>query len=135
MELDKIRELVKMVEESQIQEIELSNRGETIRISKAGAAQFSIPAPAQAIPIAPTAQATAPTPAVAAGEIAEPGAASRGENTKDVQSPMVGTFYQSPSPDAEVFVSVGDKVKKGDLRWFCRMLTVLMIRLKIVSWP
>ena len=57
-------------------------------------------APAAAVPAVPAAAEAAPQPAVPAGE--------------PVTSPMVGTFYRSPSPEAKPFVQVGDTVKKGD---------------------
>ena len=104
MDLDKIRELVKLVEESQIQELEIGNRGETIRISKGGAAVVSpaTVAPAPSMPAAPV-EAVAPAPAAAPTTL------------RELPSPMVGTFYRAPSPDAEVFVKTGDQVRAGDV--------------------
>ncbi len=111
MELDKIRELVQLVEDSQIQELELSNRGETIRISKTGGAHVAAPGP-QPVPVVASPAPAAATPAPAA---APAGNAPRGDNLKDISSPMVGTFYRSASPDSEAFVRVGDRVEKGDV--------------------
>jgi acetyl-CoA carboxylase biotin carboxyl carrier protein len=116
MELDKIRELVKLVEESQIQELELGNRGETIRISKGGAA---VVAPAQN-PVLPTPEGGAPAPAQAAAP------ASAAESTlRELTSPMVGTFYRAPSPDAEVFVKTGDQVRAGDVLCIVEAMKVM----------
>jgi acetyl-CoA carboxylase biotin carboxyl carrier protein len=100
MELDKIRELVKLVEESQIQELELGNRGETIRISKNVSGQ--VLAPAVAPPAAVPTGSPEPTNAPAS-------------NLSELVSPMVGTFYRSPTPEAEAFVKVGDVVQAGDV--------------------
>jgi acetyl-CoA carboxylase biotin carboxyl carrier protein len=101
MELDKIRELVRLVEESGISELELSNRGETIRICKQGAATV-IAAPTPAPAVASVAPAAAATPASTA-------------TGQEVASPIVGTFYRSPSPDADSFVEVGQHVSRGDV--------------------
>lgn len=119
MELDKIRELVQLVEQSRIQELEISNRGETIRISKAGPAAI-VPASLAAVPPVPTDAGSSPEGAPAGGaktggEAAAGSAAARGENVRDVSSPMVGTFYRAPAPDADPFVRVGDRVEKGDV--------------------
>jgi acetyl-CoA carboxylase biotin carboxyl carrier protein len=125
MELDKIRELVELVERSQIQELELSNRGETIRISKVPAVTV---APAA---YAPAVAAPAPVPAALAGQAngggtsAAPAPPALGENIRDVSSPMVGTFYRAPAPDAEPFVRVGDRVEKGDVVCIIEAMKVL----------
>ena len=116
MELDKIRELVRLVEESQIQELELSNRGETIRIAKAGAASpMMVQAAAASMP------AVAPSPAAAAATPA-PAAPSAG---REVTSPIVGTFYRSPSPESEFFVKVGDRVSVGDVLCIVEAMKVM----------
>ncbi len=104
MEVDKIRELVRLVEESGITELELSNRGETIRICK-GSGGAALPQPLPAAP-APTAVPAPPAPPVEA----EPRASGH-----EINSPIVGTFYRSPSPDTDPFVQVGDRVAKGDV--------------------
>jgi len=107
MELDKIRELVRLVEESQIQELELGNRGETIRISKTPSGQVVAPSVAPAPAPAPAAPAPA-TPA--ASEVPAPAG-----NMKELVSPMVGTFYRAATPESEPFVKVGDVVQTGDV--------------------
>jgi acetyl-CoA carboxylase biotin carboxyl carrier protein len=120
MELDKIRELIRLVEDSQIQELELSNRGETIRISKAAsAAAAAHPAP-MVVPVAGGLPATLARPpsspvAVEAAPPATPAPARSGESLREIASPMVGTFYRAPSPDADPYVRVGDRIDKGDV--------------------
>jgi acetyl-CoA carboxylase biotin carboxyl carrier protein len=116
MEMEKIRELIQLVEDSQIQEIELSQRGETIRISKGGAvAPLAAPAPAAAPPVAAT-----PAPAPAA-EVPEPSRAGLTE----VTSPIVGTFYGAASPESAPFVEVGQRVMPGDVLCIVEAMKVM----------
>lgn len=108
MDLRKLKKLIDLVEESGIAELELTEGEEKVRISRqpAGGQQMMQYAPAympQMMQHAP--QATAPAPVVAAA------AAVDGHVVK---SPMVGTFYRSPSPDAKSFVEVGSSVSAGD---------------------
>ena len=108
MDLRKLKKLIDLVEESGISELELTEDGEKVRISR----NFAASAPAQQYNYAPPAHYTAAAPAPAAAtEAATPAAADEGHAVK---SPMVGTFYRSPSPDAKAFVEVGDTVAIGD---------------------
>jgi acetyl-CoA carboxylase biotin carboxyl carrier protein len=110
MDIRKIKKLIELVEESGIAELEISEGEESVRISRNGTAA---PAPvhyAAPAPVAAVAPATAATPAPAAAAEAAP-AVPAGHQ---VLSPMVGTFYRSPSPDAKSFVEVGQTVKAGD---------------------
>ena len=111
MDFDKIRELVRLVEESQIQELELSQRGETIRISKQGSGPVAGHAPLMMPAAAPSAPAPSPGPAPA--EEATPAAPAA--SGREVTSPIVGTFYRAPSPESDPFVKVGDHVGVGDV--------------------
>ncbi|EJG1635353.1 acetyl-CoA carboxylase biotin carboxyl carrier protein [Vibrio parahaemolyticus] len=109
MDIRKIKKLIELVEESGIAELEISEGEESVRISRHGtaapapvhyaAAPVAAPAPIAA-PVADAPAAEAPAAAVPAGH--------------QVLSPMVGTFYRSPSPDAKSFVEVGQKVNAGD---------------------
>ena len=111
MDIRKIKKLIELVEESGITELEVQEEEGTVRIS--GAAPAVAPAAIQyaAAPVAPVAApAAAPAPAAAAPEEA-PAAEVSGHQ---VRSPMVGTFYRSPSPEAKAFVEVGQTVKVGD---------------------
>ena len=113
MDISKVRELVKMVEESGIEELELIQGETTIRIQKS-APHATAPAPAPVhiqAPAAPAASvAAAPAPAEApAAPATDPGRA----RYKDVRSPIVGTFYRAPSPDSPAFTNVGDRVQAG----------------------
>jgi len=100
MDLRKLKKLIDLVQESGISELEVTEGEEKVKIVKSGGAAIAYATPAPA----PT-PALAPVPAVPAGEI--PGHV--------VKSPMVGTFYRSPSPGAKPFVEVGDTVKSGDI--------------------
>lgn len=102
MDIAQIRKLIKLVQSSDLTEIEVTEGDQTVRISRQQPAMTHSAPPAHyAVPAAPVAAAPA-------SEAAEENA----EHT--VTSPMVGTFYRSPSPDADSFVSVGQHVKKGE---------------------
>ncbi|OKB66737.1 acetyl-CoA carboxylase, biotin carboxyl carrier protein [Serratia marcescens] len=111
MDIRKIKKLIELVEESGISELEISEGEESVRISRA--------APAQAYPVmqqayAMPAQQPALATAVASAPAAEASAAPAAMSGHVVRSPMVGTFYRTPSPDAKAFVEVGQKVNAGD---------------------
>ncbi|WP_321326444.1 acetyl-CoA carboxylase biotin carboxyl carrier protein [Thiomicrorhabdus sp.] len=111
MDIRSIRKLIEIVEQSDIAEIEIKEGEHNIRISRSKE-QVIVQAPAAAAPMAAPAPAA---PVAAAAPTAEPEApASTEANGHKVTSPMVGTFYSSPSPDAGAFVKVGDKVSEGD---------------------
>ena len=114
MDIRKVKKLIELLEESNIGEIEIKEGEESVRISRHGnqpAAPVAYAAPA---PVAPApAPAAAPAPAEApAAEAAAP-AAPAADNA--VLSPMVGTFYRAPSPEAPSFVEVGQTVRVGDV--------------------
>lgn len=112
MDLRKIKTLIDLVRESGVAELEVNEGEDHLRIVNTHGTASPLPAgtvltdlsafsaPAAAVPAVPAAAEAAPQPAVPAG--------------KPVTSPMVGTFYRSPSPEAKPFVQVGDTVKKGD---------------------
>ncbi|EER46354.1 biotin carboxyl carrier protein ofacetyl-CoA carboxylase [Actinobacillus minor NM305] len=111
MDIRKIKKLIELVEESGITELEVSEEEGTVRISRAApvassAAVQYVAAPQQAL--APAAPAPQAAPAV------ETTASSSEVSGHAVLSPMVGTFYRSPSPDAKPFIEVGQQVKVGD---------------------
>ncbi|MCI5763068.1 acetyl-CoA carboxylase biotin carboxyl carrier protein [Actinobacillus porcinus] len=112
MDIRKIKKLIELVEESGIMELEISEGEESVRISRGTAApssvQYTIPAAAPVAAPAPVAQA-APAAATAPAASASDDLAGH-----VIRSPMVGTFYRSPSPEAKAFVEVGQAVKVGD---------------------
>ena len=109
MDIRKVKKLIELLEESNINEIEIKEGEESVRISRGGsvvAAPVAAPAPV----VAAAAPAAAPVAAPAAAEAAP--AAPAGHT---VNSPMVGTFYRSPAPSAPAFIEVGKTVKAGDV--------------------
>ncbi len=116
MDIKEIRQLVKMVETSDISEIEIEEEGSKIRITKRfasgnGDVHILPAAPQMAAPMAmPAAPPVAAPVAETAAPAAEPAQAS---NLIEVRSPMVGTFYRAPSPDSDPYVEVGSSVSVG----------------------
>ena len=112
MDIRKIKKLIELVEESGITELEVQEEEGTVRISRAA------PAVAPAAIQYAAAPVVAPTPAAVPAQA--PAAATPAPAASDelsghlVRSPMVGTFYRSPSPEAKAFVEVGQSVKVGD---------------------
>ena len=116
MDIEKVRELVKLVEQSGIEELEIINKDTTIRIQKSPAAAVGMPAMAQVAQPAPAAMvAAAPAPALAAAPAvaAAPAADPARARWKELRSPIVGTFYRAPAPTSPNFVNVGDRVSRG----------------------
>ena len=109
MDIRKIKKLIELVEESGITELEVQEEEGTVRISRAAPAVAPAAIQYAAAPVAPVA---APAVAPAAAAPAEAPAAEISGH--QVRSPMVGTFYRSPSPEAKAFVEVGQPVKVGD---------------------
>ncbi|MCF7824203.1 MAG: acetyl-CoA carboxylase biotin carboxyl carrier protein [Candidatus Marinimicrobia bacterium] len=101
-----IEQLIDLLEKSRISEIEVSRWGKRIRVSRQNGNTYvqssGVEAPAAPAVVAPIKQEEVP---------GEDGTSLQGIAVK---SPMVGTFYRSPSPDVDPFVKVGDHVKKGD---------------------
>lgn len=114
MDIRKIKKLIELVEESGITELEVQEEEGTVRISRA--APVIAPAAVQyaAAPVVAPTPAAAPAQAPAAATPAPAPAASDELSGHLVRSPMVGTFYRSPSPEAKAFVEVGQSVKVGD---------------------
>lgn len=102
MDIRKIKKLIELVEESGINELEISEGEESVRISRGGTIM-------QAAPMMQAAPAPVAAAPVAATETAAPVITGH-----VVRSPMVGTFYAAGSPDAPAFVEVGQHVNAGD---------------------
>lgn len=109
MELKDLKSLIKLVTETDITEFNLENQDGKIHIKRGPEKEFiQVTAPQASIPIA------APAPASAANEAASIAADSAANDMYDaVPSPMVGTVYHKPSPEAAPFVKVGDIVEAG----------------------
>lgn len=113
MKVQEIREIIKLVDQSNISEFVFENEGTKIKLKKTETGTVLHPAAApaavqtNAVEVKP---AAAPAPEVPkAVEPAKPAAADT-ENLHEITSPMVGTFYQSPAPDSPAYVKTGDKV-------------------------
>ncbi len=107
MDLRKLKKLIDLVEESGIAEIEVTEGEEKVRITRATAAQPVFAAPAAIAPVAAAPVAAAPAPAVSAAPAVR-------DLSNAQKSPMVGTFYRAPGPNAPAFVEIGQQVKAGD---------------------
>lgn len=110
MDIRKIKKLIELLEESDVEELEIKEGDDAVRISRRRQVEaYAAPAPVAA-PIQASAPAAAAEPAAEARKPAE-------EKPQGhlVRSPMVGTFYRSPSPTASPFIEVGQTVKAGDV--------------------
>lgn len=109
MDIRKIKKLIELVEESGISELEISEGEESVRISRNSPAAQVAPVQYAAAPVA--APAAAPAAAAPAAQEESAPAVPAGHQ---VLSPMVGTFYRSPSPEAKSFIKVGQSVTAGE---------------------
>jgi acetyl-CoA carboxylase biotin carboxyl carrier protein len=122
MNIKEIQDLIKFVARQNVTEVEIEQKDFKLTIKseekKAEAQQIVVQTPA-AIPAAPApAPVAAPVPAAAPAPAApETAAAPADDESKYIKvlSPMIGTFYRSPGPDKDNFVSVGDTIKPGDV--------------------
>jgi acetyl-CoA carboxylase biotin carboxyl carrier protein len=107
MDIRKVKKLIELLEESNVQEIEIKEGEESVRISRGGNTVQMVAAPAAA-PALVAAAVAAPAAAPAPVESAAPAGHA-------ICSPMVGTFYQSASPETPPFIKVGQSINKGDV--------------------
>lgn len=126
LKVQEIRELIRLVDQSSIDEFRYENEGLKLEMKKNKAAEYK---EAPVVVPAYSVQQTPAAPAALAAAVAEPAgqtsakeetpaeapAKAADENLHKITSPMVGTFYKSPSPDAEPYVSVGSKVSKSTI--------------------
>ena len=111
MDLRKLKKLIDLVEESGISELEITEGEEKVKIVKGG---VGAPATAQvSTGHAVSLPAEAPAVPAVASSAAPAASAEAKQEGHILKSPMVGTFYRSPSPDAKAFVEVGQTVKEG----------------------
>jgi acetyl-CoA carboxylase biotin carboxyl carrier protein len=125
MTVNEIRELINLAAETGIAELEVQRGDARVRIRRAGFANpqeivvaapaYAAPAVAAAAPAAASAASPgpAPIPAIESTQQREEAKAAPDANLTLVKSPIVGTFYESASPGAPAFVSVGDRVQPG----------------------
>lgn len=110
MDIRKVKKLIELLEESGIDELEIHEGEESVRISRHSKQVAQQPVYASA-----PAPVAAPVPVAAAAPAADAAPACPKFNGTVARSPMVGTFYRAGSPDSEDFVSVGQTIKKGDV--------------------
>jgi len=117
MDIRKVKKLIELLEESDVAEIEIHEGEESVRISRGSTAVVApMAAPVAAAPMAAPAPAAAPVAAPAA----EPEIQGHA-----VRSPMVGTFYSAPSPEASAFVKEGDTVSAGQTLCIIEAMKIL----------
>ena len=124
MDIRKVKKLIELIEQSDITEIEIHEGEESVRISRGHPGGASVFLPNQfSLPPAP---AAAPAPvAVESPAPEEEDPASQIPEANLVRSPMVGTFYRSPSPGSKPFVEEGDHVKVGDTLCIIEAMKIL----------
>ena len=119
MDIRKIKKLIELVEASDVAEIEINEGEESIRISRIGYASAPVMAAPQSAAAAMPAAAAAPPQAALTPPDEEQ------ELGHTVNSPMVGTFYRSASPEATPFVEIGQSVTEGDTLCIIEAMKIL----------
>ncbi|MGC4376508.1 acetyl-CoA carboxylase biotin carboxyl carrier protein [Fictibacillus sp. Mic-4] len=122
LKIQEIRELIKLIDKSSIDEFQFENEGTKIVLKKNEATVEPKVIPNAETPIfvqppqmpAPQATQMQPQPAEKEVQQSEP-KEDKNENLHKIESPMVGTFYSSPSPDSPAYVKVGDKISKDSI--------------------
>ena len=105
MDLRKVKKLIELLEESGLSEIEITEGEDKVRITKGGKRSPQVKA----------IETTQEAEALSVTEPADVNAQSNSNNSfHEIKAPMIGTFYQSPDPDSEAFVKVGDPINEGD---------------------
>jgi acetyl-CoA carboxylase biotin carboxyl carrier protein len=120
IDLRYVKKLIEMLDGSSVDSIEISSdKGMKLRIAKSPQRAALAVAPAMAAPVASVMAPPAMVPAPVARAVEESPAAAKAEAPKvtllEIKSPMVGTFYGAPEPGAKPYVSVGDRVSKGQV--------------------
>ena len=117
MDIKDLKSLIKLVTDTDISEFEMENAEEKIVIKRGSTTEvIQVAAPAAAYaqaPVAAAPPAAAAAPAPAAAPAGEAPSAELDPRYKTITSPIVGTFYRKPSPEADVFVEVGSVVEAG----------------------
>ncbi len=112
MNFQEIKQLIKVVEKSNIGEIEIEENGLRIRISK-NSSYTPTKATTSPVPVQQSVLVPETRPTISEEKPSAKPEISVGDNVVEVRSPMVGTFYRAPAPDADPYVEVGDMVKVG----------------------
>lgn len=118
MNLDRLKELIALMERHALVELEIEEEGGRVRLRKGGdqvveKQVFAIPA---AVPVR--------EPSPSGGTAARPPAPER-EGLTEIRSPMVGTFFRAPSPDADPYVQLGDRIEEGTVLCLIEAMKVM----------
>ena len=109
MDIRKIKKLIELLHDTDVAEIEISEGEESVRITRGSSNQMTVQSPQTNGP--PASAPLQPTVSMTVEDVAPATTTPSGHHVK---SPMVGTFYRSPSPDTAAFIEVGSEVKQGD---------------------
>src|SRR5690606_27924357 len=120
MDTKEIQELIKFVDKSGVREVRIESKRfkrtkKTSPYKRNGQPEVQLVQAVQPVAPAQTAQVAAPPPVPAVPKEEKAAAPAASDNLEEIRSPMIGTFYRSPTPEKPPFVSVGDEVKKGDV--------------------
>jgi len=119
MDIRKIKKLIELLEESSLTEIEIMEGEESVRLSRVGPMNTAAPAHMGLPPNVQAAAWSAPPPSAPQPATAAPATQNDDAETVPegelVRAPMVGTFYDSPSPESDPFVSLGQPVNEGQV--------------------
>ena len=119
MDIRKVKKLIEMLEESNLNEIEIKEGEEAVKLVKSNPIQGNFISSAPAIISEPTQQSPIAKPSAPSSEAIVTQEISQTsdvlESGNKMNSPMVGTFYSAPNPESEPFIKVGDQIKEGDV--------------------
>jgi len=119
MDIRKVKKLIEMLEESNLNEIEIKEGEEAVKLVKSNPIPSNFISSTPAIISEPTQQSPIAKPSTPSSEEAVTQEASQTldviESGNKMNSPMVGTFYSAPNPESEPFVKVGDQINEGDV--------------------
>ena len=116
-DLEFLQSLIRSLDQSSLDSVEIERGGTRVRLSKTPpppTVPTFLPMAPPSVLAAPNASAPPSSAPVAAASGAEGGAAAPSHNLVEIKSPMVGTFFRAPAPDAPPYVDTGSRVKKGD---------------------
>ena len=119
MDIRKVKKLIEMLEESNLNEIEIKEGEEAVKLVKSNPISGNFISSAPAIISEPTQQSPITKPSAPSSEVTVTQEISQTsdvlESGNKMNSPMVGTFYSAPNPESEPFVKVGDQINEGDV--------------------
>ena len=115
MKTSEIRDLIDFISKSGLNEVNIETKELKLSVKREPDQKVfkSSPAITHSAPMQAVAPVSAPAPAAVSAPAPKADVAPSGKKTVEIKSPMIGTFYRSASPDSAVFVSVGDKITKG----------------------